>query len=146
MTSVTRYIEEGVADKLKRTRKSKPRWKPMIMWKSVYRAVYTSWPSVRSCPGYWHKLGFRPWVHDVTVYRIPAFGLVRRCYILKRWGSRRLWYTKQCIASKLTENVWTQRSSAHPGSGCSVTVNNLIIAHSEINASYLINAPLTLLS
>ena len=30
------------------------------------------------CAGYRRKLGFTLWVQDVAVYRIAAFGLVRR--------------------------------------------------------------------
>ena len=52
----------------------------MIVWKSDsdYRAVHT-WCSRAKVLGiYIIKMGFRPWVHDVTFYRIAVFGLVRR--------------------------------------------------------------------
>ena len=45
MISVTRYIEQCVLDNVKGLKKGKPRWKQMILWKSVYGTVYTSWPT-----------------------------------------------------------------------------------------------------
>ena len=93
---------------------------------SMARAVYTSWPSVMS------------WVLTYTGFQTlgTRFHCVQNCCIwpcqTQFWN---VWVAEGCsiqsIASELKANVWTQRSSAHPGSGWSVSTWHLSLRASS---------------